>query len=391
MGISFPDTGPHLGDSDGRSASTSSVSHSRRWLGPIVVGVVFLFVLAWVQLPVHIALLLTLLASLTFIVHQKLHYHGASAIMLVGDGSTAIAMASALDVPPFFPDRLFSLFKRVNSTPHVIHARNRDEATKILPSISCDRIVLMSMGYQTWIPPADMRGHVPGTTSSVDELAHVLGRLPLQFLPFVPDFEKHRSGRLNRSYALLKRGLDLAVAIPVGLVLLPVLPLVALAIRLDSPGPIFYSQVRVGYRDCTFRIYKFRSMRQDAERSGAVWAASEDERVTRVGRVLRATRIDEIPQLWNVLRGDMSLVGPRPERPEFTAILEDEFPGFRLRTGAKPGLTGWAQVCAGYCRTVADSRLKLEYDLYYLMHRSVALDLLILLRTIPVVIGRRGS
>ena len=187
----------------------------------------------------------------------------------------------------------------------------------------------------------------------------------------------------NRSnYAAVNRLMDLTVAGLGLLVTLPLWPLIALAIRLDSAGPVFFKQVRVGQRGRLFRICKFRTMGVDAEKDGARWAAENDARVTRVGRYLRKLRLDELPQLLNILRSDMSLVGPRPERPEFVHRLEHLLPHYRLRHLIKPGLTGWAQIQYGYGASVAETYRKLCYDLYYLKHRSLELDLAILIRTV---------
>jgi lipopolysaccharide/colanic/teichoic acid biosynthesis glycosyltransferase len=147
----------------------------------------------------------------------------------------------------------------------------------------------------------------------------------------------------------------------------------------------------VGLGGEIFRIYKFRTMRQDAEAGGARWATHADPRITRCGRFMRKTRIDELPQLWNILNGSMTLVGPRPERPEFTVTLAREIPGYDLRHSVKPGLTGWAQVRYRYTSSIKDSRVKAEYDLYYVKFMSLRLDLKILLRTIGVVLGMKGT
>lgn len=184
------------------------------------------------------------------------------------------------------------------------------------------------------------------------------------------------------AYAALKRLADL-VAAGLGLMLtLPLWPLIALLIRLESAGPAIYRQRRVGLHGREFEICKFRTMRADAEADGARWASSGDRRVTRVGRVLRRTRIDELPQLWNILRGEMSLVGPRPERPEFVADLCRRIPHYAQRHLIKPGLTGWAQIHCGYGSSVEDAQRKLCYDLYYLKHRSFELDVAVLIRTV---------
>ncbi|HWQ15174.1 MAG TPA: sugar transferase [Roseiflexaceae bacterium] len=194
------------------------------------------------------------------------------------------------------------------------------------------------------------------------------------------------------AHSILKRLIDLVVGLALGLAFVLLLPLIALAIRLDSPGPIFYRQERVGRHGRRFFVYKLRSMRADAERDGeAQWASRDDPRITRVGRWLRRARLDELPQVLNVIRGEMSLVGPRPERPQFIAQLQREIPFYRTRLAARPGLTGWAQINYGYGNTVEDALVKLQYDLFYLKHQSPWFDLIILLRTIVVVLRLRGQ
>ncbi len=198
--------------------------------------------------------------------------------------------------------------------------------------------------------------------------------------------------RKTATLTTAKRTMDVVLA-AVGLVLaLPVLLLTALAIKIGSPGPVLYHQKRTGLSGRTFTVHKFRSMRPDAEaRTGAVWSTVGDPRVTRVGRFLRRTRLDELPQLWNVLRGDMSFVGPRPERPEFVAELTKLIPFYGERHVVRPGLTGWAQVRHSYGTSVEDAMQKLQYDLYYIKNLSIALDLFIILETIKTVLVRRGS
>ncbi len=189
---------------------------------------------------------------------------------------------------------------------------------------------------------------------------------------------------------LAKRVLDLAVAIPMGTAGLLVGVFVAVLIKIDSPGPVFYRQTRVGRAGRQFSLVKFRSMRRDAEANGPQWSTQGDPRITRVGRVLRRTHIDELPNLWAVLRGDLSMVGPRPERPEFVQILEQKVPLYRARLTVTPGLTGWAQVNREYGDSIEDASEKLEYDLYYARHRSVRFDLLILASTVGRILGWRG-
>lgn len=193
------------------------------------------------------------------------------------------------------------------------------------------------------------------------------------------------------SYRLLKRLLDVIVAL-VGLLLVaPLLPLLAVLIKLDSPGPVFYRQKRLGQGGRVFELIKLRSMFTDAEANGPKWAEKYDTRVTRSGMFLRRTRLDELPQLFNILRGEMSLIGPRPERPEFVAELQQAIPFYRTRLTVKPGLTGWAQVNYDYGRSVDDALEKLRYDLYYLKHQSLQLDLVILLKTVSLILLLKGT
>ena len=196
----------------------------------------------------------------------------------------------------------------------------------------------------------------------------------------------------SRLLAAAKRSLDIAVA-SIGLVLASgIFAIVAIAIRISTRGPIFYHQRRVGKDGRVFTIHKFRSMRPDAEAmTGAVWSGENDPRVTKIGRVLRRMRLDELPQLWNVLIGDMSFVGPRPERPEFIAQLSAHIPFYGQRHVVRPGLTGWAQIRHSYGSTVDDALQKLQYDLFYIKHLSIAFDLFIALETLKTVLVRRGS
>ncbi len=192
-------------------------------------------------------------------------------------------------------------------------------------------------------------------------------------------------------YSQLRRLLDVSLSV-VGLLLsMPIMVLTAIAIKLDSRGPILYRQTRVGQRSRTFTIMKFRSMRVDAEPEGAVWAEEDDPRITRVGRVTRKLRIDELPQFINIIRGDMAFVGPRPERPEFVAQLEREIPYYSQRHLVKPGLTGWAQIRYPYCASVDDAIQKLQYDLYYIKNQSLLLDVITLFETVRIVLFGRGA
>lgn len=218
------------------------------------------------------------------------------------------------------------------------------------------------------------------------------GRVPVEFiedrwLAFTKGFDL-----LSREYIQkVKRLTDVIIAGGMLLASAPVMVLTALAVRLDSPGPVFYTQARVGKGCRVFKLVKFRSMVNDAELRGAEWAARRDPRVTRVGRWIRLFRIDELPQLWNVFKGDMSLVGPRPERPEFVKALETHVPYYSVRHAVHPGITGWAQVNYPYGASLEDALRKLEFDLYYIKNMSLLMDLKILLRTVGVVLLGEGS
>ena len=201
--------------------------------------------------------------------------------------------------------------------------------------------------------------------------------------------EGFRFKTVNR---IIRRVLNFTAAF-IGLVFsMPLIPFIALAIKVSSPGPVFYRQKRVGRGGRHFYCYKFRTMRQDAEAdTGATWATDNDPRITRVGKFLRSSRLDEIPQLWCVLTGDMHFVGPRPERPEFVEWLSKEIPYYGVRHVVRPGVTGWAQVQYKYGNTLEDAREKLQYDLFYIKNASVGLDLLIMFQTVKIVVLGRGA
>jgi sugar transferase (PEP-CTERM system associated) len=196
----------------------------------------------------------------------------------------------------------------------------------------------------------------------------------------------------NLLRAVIKRCFDVIVAAGLLVLTAPLTLLVAVLIAAEGAGPVIYRQERVGLRGRTFTVFKFRSMSQDAEKDGkAAWATANDERVTRIGRLIRRARIDELPQLLNILKGEMTFVGPRPERPEFVSMLTEQIPFYAVRHSVKPGLTGWAQVRYSYGATVEQSVRKLEYDLYYVKNHTLLLDLVILLETVRVVLLGEGA
>jgi sugar transferase (PEP-CTERM system associated) len=222
-------------------------------------------------------------------------------------------------------------------------------------------------------------------------LEKITGRIEVEHL--YPSWLIFAEGfRFSTSFLIMRRTLSTLVSLACLLLVLPVIPFVMLAIKLDSPGPIFYRQKRVGFGGRTFYCFKFRTMRQDAEAdTGPTWAGDDDPRITRIGKFLRSSRLDEIPQLWCVFKGDMAFVGPRPERPEFVSWLSDQIPYYGVRHAVRPGITGWAQVRYKYGNTLEDSKEKLQYDLYYIKNVSIGLDLLIMFQTVKIVVLGRGA
>jgi sugar transferase (PEP-CTERM system associated) len=268
-----------------------------------------------------------------------------------------------------------------------------DDIPELVRTLAIDRVV---------VSLADARGKLPmekllkmrtaGVTfhhmASVYE--EYTGKIAVENLR--PSWLIFSSGfRRSQWRETVKRSIDVVAAVGVLAVVSPLLLLMAGLVRLTSPGPALYSQSRVGLQGKLFTIHKLRSMRADAEAgTGAVWSRRGDDRVTPLGRFMRRTRLDELPQLWNVLRGDMSLVGPRPERPEFVQNLEQQIPFYGQRHVVKPGLTGWAQVRYTYGATVGDAMEKLQFELFYIKNFSISLDLFILFETVKTVVLRRG-
>lgn len=216
-----------------------------------------------------------------------------------------------------------------------------------------------------------------------------LGKIDITLLQ--PSWMLYSDGfKYSKRRLMAKRLFDLILASAFFIVLWPFMLLTAIAVKLESPGPILYHQVRVGLNGRHFRIYKFRSMRQDAEKNGAMWAQKNDARVTKVGAFIRNTRLDELPQLYNVLAGSMSFVGPRPERPEFVTDLSQQIPFYDTRHKVKPGLMGWAQLKYPYGASVEDAKNKLQYDLYYTKNHSFLMDMLIMIQTVEIILLGKG-
>src|SRR5262245_3395442 len=318
--------------------------------------------------------------------------------LIIGTSPTALNFARELhgrddlgiDIVGFVdPD------KSAKGTANVSVIGSIEDIPAIVRARSVDRVV---------VSLADARGKLPMTTLlqmkldgvTFDHLTSVYeeytGKIAVEnlrpsWLIFAEGFRK------SRVHAIAKRIIDLCFAATALIVLLPLLLLVALAVRLTSRGPVFYHQRRVGQNGRLFHVHKFRSMVVDAEAAtGAVWAAKKgDSRITPLGGFMRRSRLDELPQLWNILCGHMSLVGPRPERPEFVSSLRQQIPFYANRHIVKPGLTGWAQVRYTYGASVEDAMEKLQYDLFYIKHMSIALDFMIMLATVKTVLLRKGA
>jgi sugar transferase (PEP-CTERM system associated) len=268
------------------------------------------------------------------------------------------------------------------------------ELAEIVRRQHVDRIVV-SMGERRGHFPSEqlldlsLSGHV-NIEEGASFYERLTGRVNLDMLrPSWLIFSGR--GRQKRMSGVARTVLHRGVALVGALASLPVAILTAIIIKLESPGPVLYRQERVGKNGRPFTIMKFRSMRLDAEKDGPVWARSTDDRTTRVGRIIRKIRVDEIPQFWNILKGEMSFVGPRPERPHFVSQLAQEIPFYEQRHLIAPGLTGWAQIKYPYGSSIEDARQKLQYDLYYIKNQSLMLDAAILFETIKTILFGRGA
>ncbi len=318
-------------------------------------------------------------------------------IIVLGAGQRA-ARIGALAAQPGSNVVVAGYVAMGEANPIVADAIPRDRIPNLAAHVvdnGASEVVLALEERRNALPLKDLL-RVKTTGVTVSEISSFLeretGRIDLNsvnpsWLIFSDGFA---SGRMLSS--AFKRAFDVAASLLLLILTLPVILITALAIKLESKGPAFYRQRRVGLYNEGFDIIKLRSMRQDAEVAGkAVWAEKDDPRITRIGRFIRKVRIDELPQTWTVLKGEMSFVGPRPERPQFVEQLEQQLPYYAERHMVKPGITGWAQINYPYGASIEDSRHKLEYDLYYAKNYSPFLDLLILLQTLRVVIWPAGA
>jgi sugar transferase (PEP-CTERM system associated) len=321
---------------------------------------------------------------------------GVPRVLIVGTGAEAQSVLHDLRADDRHMREVIGFFPTALDTEMLAPIFDRSRRlTDIVSKYGIDEIVVAVREQRGGVMPMDQlltcrtRGIKILDLAAFYERSHAevpVDSLKASWLVYGEGFVQGPARRLaKRSFDIVSSSLLLLIASPLML-------LAALAIRLDSRGPVFYRQERVGLGGRTFQCVKFRSMRTDAESDGvARWATKNDSRVTRIGAFMRKTRIDELPQLLSVLRGEMSIVGPRPERPEFVAKLKDQIPFYDLRHGVKPGVTGWAQVRYSYGASMEDARKKHQFDLYYLKNNTLLLDLQILIETVTVVLFREGA
>jgi len=317
-------------------------------------------------------------------------------VVIIGVGDLASEIAQAIEGRL---DSVYSVYAFVGDQPPACNPSNAPVVRKLedlmdtMPTNEVEHII---------VAPGNRRGAMPLDTllrcklrgifieEGVSFFERLTGRIPVQrvdpsWLIFSQGFS------ITRWRSTVQRLFDLIVSSSMLIMASPIMLLTAIAVKLESPGPVLYRQERIGLYGAPFRVVKFRSMCQDAEQNGPVWAAENDSRITRCGAFIRKTRIDELPQLWNVLKGEMSLVGPRPERPMFVEELVKLIPFYGMRHDVKPGVTGWAQINYPYGSSVEDAMHKLEYDLYYVKHMSLALDAVIIFRTAKTVLFQSGA
>ncbi|HEV7799283.1 MAG TPA: TIGR03013 family XrtA/PEP-CTERM system glycosyltransferase [Pyrinomonadaceae bacterium] len=389
------------------------VMHDRREL---VLRLVQALGLAWVALAlafyafpqlmlgrgislIALPLALGLMVSWRVSIHWLLgHPDFGEKILIVGSGSLAVEVAREMLDRPDAGYRIAGfigtdpeLLGKSLINPRVIGLTS--ELAEVVRREGIDRIVVAMSQRRGQLPTNELLQLSLAGTVNIEEGAsfyeRVTGRVSLNMIrPSWLIFSSR--GRQARISGITRNIVHRIVALIGALCSLPIAIGTAILIKLDSRGPILYRQERVGKNGSTFTVMKFRSMRTDAEKAGPVWASADDDRTTRVGRIIRKTRIDEIPQFWNILRGEMDFVGPRPERPHFVSQLAEEIPYYEQRHLIAPGLTGWAQIKYPYGASIEDARQKLQYDLYYIKNQSLMLDAIILFETIKIILFGRG-
>lgn len=344
---------------------------------------------------IALPLALTLMVGWRVSIHWLLgHPDFGEKILIVGSGTLAIEIAREMLERPDAGYRIAGfvgndpeLLGKSLINPRVIGLTS--ELDHVVRREGIDRIIVAMGERRGQLPTSELLHLSLAGTVNIEEGAsfyeRVTGRVSLNMIrPSWLIFSGR--GRQTRISGIARNIVHRLVAVTGGLLSLPIAVFTAVLIKLDSRGPIFYKQERVGKNGSAFSVLKFRSMRVDAEKAGPVWASADDDRTTRVGRVIRKLRIDEIPQFWNIVRGEMDFVGPRPERPHFVSQLAEEIPYYEQRHLIAPGLTGWAQIKYPYGASIEDARQKLQYDLYYIKNQSLMLDAIILFETIKIIL-----
>jgi sugar transferase (PEP-CTERM system associated) len=339
-----------------------------------------------------------MLSSRALLSKTSLLAYGPRRVLVVGTGTTGISAVREiisrpelnLKVEGFLDEQGQNIGKSLVN-PGIIGAVR--DVEPIVRERRIDSIILSLTERRGNMPVSELL-HLKFGGVEVDDahsfIEKVTGRIHLEQIS--PSWLILSDGfRKSQFLYAMKRAFDLVIALTALVLTLPLMILVAIAIWLETGSPIIFRQERTGYKGRSFQIMKFRSMCQKAEEGGPVWAATDDNRITRVGRFIRKYRLDELPQIFNVLKGEMSLVGPRPERPHFCSLLEESIPFFELRHTVRPGITGWAQVKYQYGASVEESKTKLEYDFFYIKHMSMILDFAILFETAKVMIYGRGA
>jgi len=348
---------------------------------------------------IALPLALTLMVGWRVSIHWLLgHPDFGEKILIVGSGELAVEVAREMLNRP---DAGYRIAGFVGTDPQMlgkslINPRMiglTSELHEVVKRENIDRIIVAMGERRGHLPTAELLQLSLTGKVNIEEGAsfyeRVTGRVSLSMIrPSWLIFSSR--GRQTRISGIARNIVHRIVALIGGLVSLPIALVAALLIKLESAGGVFYKQERVGKNGVPFNVIKFRSMRADAEKAGPVWASQNDDRTTRVGRFIRKTRIDEIPQFWNILRGEMDFVGPRPERPHFVSQLAEEIPYYEQRHLIAPGLTGWAQIKYPYGASIEDARQKLQYDLYYIKNQSLMLDATILFETIKIILFGRG-
>jgi len=351
---------------------------------------------SFIALPIA----LFLMVSWRLAIHWVLgHPELGERILIVGSGSFAIELArETLNRPDAgfrvigFVDNDPALVGKSLINPKVIGLTS--ELASLVKRENVDRLVVAMGDRRGQFPTQELLRLSLSGDVSIEESAsfyeRLTGRVLLDMIrPSWLIFSSR--GRRARANEVLRIIIHRIIALLGAILSLPIAVLTALLIKIDSRGPILYKQERVGQNGRTFTLMKFRSMRVDAEKDGPVWASSGDDRMTRVGKIIRKIRVDEIPQFWSILRGDMNFVGPRPERPHFVSQLAQEIDYYEQRHLVAPGLTGWAQIKYPYGASIADAKKKLEYDLYYIKNQNLALDATIMFETIKTILSGRGT